>query len=125
LGIDLVPEWEPEKDAYVDSVTSEELKRDRPTKGFVCSEIHDEKDISQNKEPAGGIAASTVHDVIGDAFDILPTTFTWILVLLVWLTLPCTNVEVIEDDINTFTGLIGGAVGKKTIGGATFKNISL
>jgi hypothetical protein len=101
------------------------LKRDRPIKGFVHSEIHDKEDVSQDKEPAGGIAAGTVHDVIGDAFDILPMTFAWILVLLVWLTLPCTNVEVIEDDIDTFTGFIGGAIGEKTIGGTTFTNIAL
>jgi hypothetical protein len=42
LVIDLVPEWESEKDADVDGVASEELKGDGPTKGFIRSEIHDE-----------------------------------------------------------------------------------
>jgi hypothetical protein len=42
-----------------------------------------------------------------------------------WLALPGTDVEVIEDDIYMLTGLIGGAIGEKAMGGATFANVAL
>jgi hypothetical protein len=125
LSVDLVPEREPEEDANVDSVASEQLKRDGPAKGLRGSEVHDEKDVSKGEKPARGVTSGAIHDVIGNTFDVLPATFTWILMLFVWFALPSPNVKVVEDDIDTFACFISGAVGEESVGCTAVTNVAL
>jgi hypothetical protein len=120
-----MPEGEPKEDADVNSVTHEELKRNGPVKRFRCSEVHDKKNVGQDEEPARGVASGTVHDVVGNTLDILPLSFTRILVLFVGFALPGSNVKVVENDVDVFAGLVSGTVGKETIGGSTIMNIAL
>jgi hypothetical protein len=77
--------------------------------------VHDEHNVAKYQEPAGGITPCAVHNVIGDAFNILPALFSRILVLVMWFALPIPNVEVVKDDTDTFARFIHGGIRDKVI----------
>jgi hypothetical protein len=115
LGVNFVPERKTKDDADADGITGDTLEGNIPVKGWAGQVIHDEHNVAQYEKPAGGITPCAVHNVIGDAFNVLPISFSRILVLVLWFALPIPNAEVIKDDVYTFAHFIGGRVRDEVI----------
>ena len=56
--------------------------------------------MAQGKEPGVGGGTSAIHDGVGDALDVLVTTFGVVLLLLTRFALPIIDGEVAKDVFN-------------------------
>jgi hypothetical protein len=54
--------------------------------------VEDNTDIHQAQQPTVGRGAGAVKDGIAHAFDHLVAPFGWVLVLMVWFTLPARKI---------------------------------
>ena len=66
-----------------------------------------------------GGRASTVHDSVGHALDVLVFAFSWVLVLLMGFTLPISDDQVAEDVLDATADLHLGTVTDKPRGCTT------
>ena len=61
------------------------------------SMVQEEAYIKKAQQPSTGRCTRPVKDSVGGSLDCLETSFCWVLVLLMWLTLPMANKEGTED----------------------------
>ncbi len=73
--------------------------------GSAESMVQEETYIKKAQQPSTGRCTRMVKDSVCSSFDCLKMAFSWVLVLLVWLTLPIANEEGTEDVLDFLTNL--------------------
>jgi hypothetical protein len=87
--------------------------------------VENETDVLYGKEPGVFRGAGAIEDGVGDAFDILPTALSKVLVLHESLALPVADVKQSEDVLDAGTGFDGSVVTEEALWGTTFANVVL
>ena len=108
--INPVKEHKEHKDTGVGSLSGETLEWSPPIEGFDGGEVHDVGDIFKRKQPAVGGYTFVAHEPVGEALDILPSTFSKVLLLEIGGTLPGADDEMSEDVENALGYLNGGTI---------------
>ena len=67
--------------------------------------VHDEADVLEGEQPRVFWRARSIENYVRAVLDRLITTFGWVLLLLVWFTLPFTNEQRTENRFNFFAYL--------------------
>jgi hypothetical protein len=87
--------------------------------------VENETDVLFGEEPGVFRGAGAIEDGVSDAFDILPTTLSKVLVLHESLALPVTDVKQSEDVLDAGTGFDGSVVTEEALWGTAFANVVL
>ena len=103
----------------IDRLTGQTFKR-----GYAITTIENDvikcmAHMHKAKEPEGRGCVCAIHENVGDALDVLITTFSRVLVLVIGLGLPFANVTIATDVLDLFTREIRGRVRDKSSGSAT------
>jgi hypothetical protein len=87
--------------------------------------VENETDVLYGEEPGVFRGVGAIEDSVGDAFDILPTALSKVLMLHESLALPVANVERSEDVLDAGTGFDGSMVTEEAVWGTAFANVVL
>jgi hypothetical protein len=110
LEVDRFVPDEAEDSADVNGGAGKKLKG-----GFVAERGGGHLDVSYGKEPGVLRGARAIEDGVGDAFDILPTALSKVLMLHESLTLPVANVKQSEEVLDAGTGFDGSMVTEEAL----------
>jgi hypothetical protein len=87
--------------------------------------IEDENDVLHTQKPHVGGGAGAIHDNMGESFDLLPLSFSVVLVLVLGFTLPVFDDEGTQDIKNSFTGFNGNTITDEFVHSTALTNIIL
>jgi hypothetical protein len=85
--------------------------------------VEDKRTIMATEGPEFRRCIGTVHDTVDDLFKFLPATFSIILVLIMWFTLPILNDEGTEDVLYAVADFDRGGVADELVHGSPIADL--
>jgi hypothetical protein len=111
--------------ADVNGGAGKKLKGNFVAEGGGGQMVENETYVLDGEEPGVFRGAGAIKDRVGDAFDILPTALSKVLMLHESLALPVTDVKQSEDVLDAATGFDGSMVTEEALWGTAFANVVL
>jgi hypothetical protein len=87
--------------------------------------VENETDVLCGEEPGVFRGAGAIEDGVDDAFDMLPTVLSKVLMLYESLALPVADVKQSDDVLDAGTGFDGSMVTEEALWGTAFANVVL
>jgi len=125
LVVNLFSKMKSEEGAHINSGTNGMLQGNTINGSTVLGVVQEKADIKGAKQPSACRGTSTIKDGVGSSLDSLKMLYSWILVLLIGLTLTASNKKGMKDVLDLFTDFNLSTVTNELIGCTTFMDVIL